>query len=69
MYIVIRRGVYFQAVYGPYESVPRAITEANKLAEQEPDIYHDFEVYELTLEGVGHTHTEPLYTLITKKKV
>lgn len=57
-YIVVKEGIYFQAIYGPYSSAEEATKAATTLSNSEPDNYHDFSVYKLTPEGVGTTYRD-----------
>jgi hypothetical protein len=58
-YVVIKRGVYMQDVYGPYHCSAGAAFAACALADADIDNYHFYEVHEVTHEGLV---LEPLYT-------
>lgn len=42
--VVVRVGIHDQGVYGVAETVEEAKAIAERAAEEEPDLYHDFEI-------------------------
>lgn len=53
IYVVVKRGVYIQEVYGPFNK-PAAITTANTMAAADSDDYHVWSVEVLGLLGLSN---------------
>ncbi len=58
-YIVVKQGVYIQEVYGPF-GCERAKDRAVRLARENQDDYHSYDVFELKQNGSCFVETQPL---------
>lgn len=52
MFVIVKQGVYIQEVYGPYNTEEQAKPFAHKLAREDKDSYHTYDICRITDAGL-----------------